>query len=104
MSIQYYIYLNKEVVEAILHVTLKESTLCPWQLLFQVQFHFHSYNINIRINGKTTIDRFRVLANEHSQCHLNVLEAVFIKSLSPSSSCVRKEHVNGTSAQQFQAI
>ena len=38
------------------------------------------------------IDRFRSLATERSQCHLNVLEAVFIKSLSPSM-CLLKENV-----------
>ena len=38
------------------------------------------------------IDRFRILAIGRSQCHLNVLEAVSIKSLSPSM-CLQKEHV-----------
>ena len=38
------------------------------------------------------IDRFRILANGRSQSNSNVLEAVFIKSLSPSM-CSQKEHV-----------
>ena len=54
--------------------------------------HLKSNHSCIPEDKEHGIDRFRILANGHSQCHLNVLEAVFIKSLSPSM-CLQKEHV-----------
>ena len=46
--------------------------------------HLKSNHTCIPGDKDHAIARFRVLANGHSQCHLNMLEAVFIKSISPS--------------------
>ena len=54
--------------------------------------HLKSYHSCIPGDKEHAIDRVRILVTGRSQCHLNVLEAVFIKSLSPSM-CLQKEHV-----------
>ena len=53
--------------------------------------HLKSNHSCIPGDKEHAIDRFRILAGR-SQCHLNVLEAVFIKSLSPSM-CLQNEHM-----------
>ena len=54
--------------------------------------HLKSNHSCIPGDKEHAIDRFRIIATGRSQCHLNVLEAVFIKSLSPSMS-LQKENV-----------